>query len=205
MKIQTEDKQTLEENIRFIKKIMHDTKRAQLNTGPIIILWGIMVTIAQSSTFILIKAAKPDFIWPMWGIIASVGAVLSFFLLRRYKSLHTFSEKILSSIWFAFGISAAIFIFVSPLGKSGIDDLGTGINPVICLLLGMAYQLTGIVYDRIWIKCISFCWWAGAILLFIWQGVHSYLIFAVFMLLFQVLPGIKLYCDYRKELALHED
>jgi len=201
MKNAPADRKTIEENILFIRKIMNDTKRAELKSGPIIIFWGTLIALAQGATFFLLTGDYSDYIWPMWGIIALIGATGTFFLARKIELQNTFSERVLSTTWLAFGISAAVLLFLSPFGKSGVLDHGTGINPIMCLLLGMAYRIMGIVYDRRWISYIAYCWWAAASILFAFPGDHSFLVFAVCMILFQVLPGLKILGEYRKELA----
>lgn len=199
MKGSSGDMGTLEDNIRFIKKIMQDTKRAEVDGGPVIIFWGAIVAAAQAATYFLIVHNFIDLIWPMWAILVFTGIVITVIMTRKKARLNTFSEKLFKTVWLSFGISAAVFLFLSPMGKSA--DQGTLINPVISILLGMAYSLSAVINEKKMLTVISFCWWGVAVILFRFPGLHSFLIFSVSMILFQIVPGIIINREYRKELS----
>ncbi|MCX7878150.1 MAG: hypothetical protein N2510_05840, partial [Ignavibacteria bacterium] len=61
-----------------------------------------------------------------------------------------------------------------------------------------SYSVSGEIQQMNWFKFISLGWWSGGILLFIFPGLHSLLVFAVMMICFQLIPGVILYRRFKK-------
>ncbi len=72
------------------------------------------------------------------------------------------------------------------------------INPLVALILGSSYYVTGVVYSDKIFKTISFAWWIGGTSLFWVKNHYSFLIFAAMMIFFQIVPGLILYTRYKK-------
>ena len=71
------------------------------------------------------------------------------------------------------------------------------INPLIALILGSSYYVTGVVYSDKIFKNISFGWWIGGTALFWVKNEYSFLVFAGMMIVLQIIPGLILYKRYK--------
>jgi hypothetical protein len=85
--------------------------------------------------------------------------------------------------------------FIGPM-TSGIKHMF--IAPVLSVSLGTGYYITGKIIEAKWVSNIALGWWIGAIVLFLYPGIHSILIMALMMLFFQTIPGIFIYRKYKK-------
>ena len=94
-----------------------------------------------------------------------------------------------------------LFGFIAPL--SGAVN-GVFISPMISVVLGIAYFVSGFLYDSKWISFLSFGWWGGAIIMFFYPGMQVFLVMSLMLILLQIVPGIILYIKFRKEYAVAE-
>ncbi|MBK8552977.1 MAG: hypothetical protein IPL53_18715 [Ignavibacteria bacterium] len=101
----------------------------------------------------------------------------------------TFTSRILGSLWLASGISMFIYGFVGTF--SGAYN-PVFICPIIATSLGISYFTSGAIQQINWLRYVSFGWWAGAIVMFLFPGIHTLLIFALMIIIFQIVPGIVL-------------
>lgn len=199
------EKQQAELEINMIKKIMEDSRRIVIDDGAGYIVWGFLVIIALLSTYFIVLAKQFNYIVWVWLILMGGGWIYTIFHYRKKETrakVKTFAGKILGGVWISAGISMTLIGFVgSASGAIG----GYAISPLISVILGIAYFTSGIIYMQNWIKYLSIGWWAGAVIMFLWPGVNSFLIFSAMMALLQVLPGIILYSKFKKEYRTNEN
>jgi hypothetical protein len=191
---------TAQEELSFIKKIMEDSRRIIVDDGLDFIFWGIVASAGLIITYSLIITEKWEYIKWTWIVLIAIGWIFS--ISRGIKrgnkrTALTFTGKILSVTWAASGITMTI---IGLLGIFTEAIKGVYISPSISLVLGIAFAVTGTVYKNKWIGSLSIGWWAGAIFMFVFPGIHNILIMAIMMLVFQTIPGIILYNRYKKEL-----
>ena len=195
------EKTALEELV-FIKKIIQDSRRKVIENGMGFIIWGILVLLGLLSTYYMIVNKIPQNVPWNWIILIGVGWLYTFFEVRKVKKKKlpsSFAEKIISALWFSSGISMTLFGFIAPL--SGAVN-GVFISPMISVVLGIAYFVSGFLYDYKWISLLAFGWWAGAIIMFFYPGMQVFLIMSLMLILLQIVPGIILYIKFRKEFAV---
>jgi len=113
----------------------------------------------------------------------------------KRRRVNTYAGNIIGSLWLASGIAMFIYGFIGIF--TGAYN-AVFISPIISTLLGVAYFTSGEIQRLKWLRNISFGWWAGAIYLFIFPGIHSVLIFAIMLIGFQIVPGIILNIRSRK-------
>lgn len=193
------EKQQAELEISMIKQIMDDSKKIVVDDGKGYIIWGILIVIGMLGTYFLILSGLYNYIGWLW--IASIGAGWLYTLIKyavgdHKKKVQTFAGKILGAVWLSSGISMTIVGFVG----TGSGSYGAyTISPLISVILGIAYFVTGVIYGQPWVRNLSAGWWIGSIATFIWSGRNSLLLFAVLMILLQIIPGIILYSKFKKE------
>lgn len=196
------NEQTALEELTFIKNIIQDSRRKVIENGLGFIIWGILVLLGLLSTyFMLVNKIYLSIPWN-WIILMGAGWLYTFLKVRKYKKKKvpsSFAVKIIGALWFSSGISMTLFGFVAP--ASGAVN-GVFISPMISVVLGIAYFVSGFLYDSKWISLLAYGWWAGAIVMFFYPGMQVFLIMSTMLILFQIVPGIVLYSKFRKEPAV---
>ncbi len=187
--------------ISTIKKIMEDSRRIAVHNGKHYIFWGILVSAALFTNYIMVLMnVELNYQGFMWFVLMTCGAITGGIMEKlehRKKCARTFAGKLLSTLWFASGIAMFMFGFLGTVVHA-YDPLF--ICPIIFTVLGVSYYTSGEIQQTKWFKYLSFGWWAGAVLLFLYPGIHTLLIAGVMMLGFQTVPGIILYRRWKKEL-----
>ncbi len=189
--------------LSVIKTIMEDSRKIVCNNGWHYIFWGVVVSIALIANYVMalmsISQNSAGFMWFVTMISASVVSMIWGRRKEKQRTVKTFAGRLLGSLWFAGGISMFMFGFVGTI--SGAYD-AIFICPIISTVLGVTYFASGEIQQLKWQKALSFGWWAGAIGLFFFPSVHTLLIFAIMLILFQTIPGIILNKRYKRELGV---
>lgn len=177
--------------LSLIKKMMEDSRRLNIDNGIHYIFWGILVTIALLINYTMLLLKVPgNYIGLAWFILMLSGALIDGIIGRRQSKsskVTTFTSRIMGSLWFASGIAMFMYGFLGTITKAYNPVF---ICPIISTSLGISYFTSGSIQQIKWLQNISFGWWAGAAIMFIFPSVHTLLIFAVMMICLQVIPGL---------------
>jgi hypothetical protein len=192
------DEKTAIDELQFIKKVIEDSRKSITYNGMDYIFWGIIVIVGMLiQYFALLRHNYFNFFW-IWAVLIPIGWVFSFYNARSKKEKlpRTFSGRIISAVWGATGIGMTLLGFIGTM-SGGIN--GEFVSPILSVVLGTGYYITGKIVEAKWVSNIAFCWWIGGIVMFYYHGVHSILIMALMMLFFQTVPGVIIYRKYKKE------
>lgn len=196
--------QQAEFEISYIKKMMEDSRRSLGESGIGYIMWGVLVVIGIVFNYLRIIDATQINPLYVWIIVIGLGWVVTIWGMKKAKKQHnprTMLGRVLSSVWIAAGISMTLIGFTGTMsGSIG----GYSVLPLMSIVLGIAYFVSGTVYSEKWIKLIGFGWWAAASGFFYWKNVNSLLVFAFLMVVFQIVPGIYFYIKWRKQYSNKE-
>jgi hypothetical protein len=188
--------------LSVIKKIMEDSRNIVCNNGWHYIFWGIIVSTALTANYIMILTRTADYYVGWMWFVLMIGAAIRGSIYERKadkkRNVKTFAGKLLGSLWFAGGIAMFMFGFIGTL--SGAYN-PVYICPVISVVLGVTFYVSGEIQQLKWQKLLSIGWWAGGIFLFFLPGVHTLIIFAAMMIFFQVIPGIIMNRTWKKEMS----
>ena len=88
------------------------------------------------------------------------------------------------------------------MGNRGDAYSSVFINPIIAVVLGIGYLVSGVLQGKTWVSLLSIGWWAGAILMFYLHNLETLLIMVGMMILLQTIPGIVIYRESKKELSV---
>jgi len=197
------------DELAFIKKVIQDSRRVAVDNGIDYIVWGVLVSLGMLATIAMetlqVKGLAYLFLW-----IGVMGGGWIFSLVRHLRErstvhVRTLSGSILNALWLACGVVIMILIFV------GGPLLRQSPSPAIAAVLGIGFLVSGVLLDFVYFKLAAVFWWAGSVAMFYLDGpwarsnpVHFHidiLLFAVMMILFQVVPGIILYRRWKNEVA----
>ncbi|HLT24402.1 MAG TPA: hypothetical protein VK004_04690 [Ignavibacteria bacterium] len=190
--------QQAEFEINYIKKLMEESRRSLAENGIGYILWGVLVVIGIVFNYLRITDVTQISPLYVWIAVVGTGWAVTFYWLKKEKKMpgsKSVLNRILGSVWVAAGIGMTLIGFPGTLSNT---LPGYSILPMMCLVLGIAYYVSGAVYGEKWIKLIGLGWWAAAALFMFWKNVNSLLIFAALMILFQVIPGIYFYKKWKE-------
>jgi len=192
-----------EEEISVIKHLMEDSRKAVVENGWHYIYWGSIVTAAIIANYLMIVYNISMFAQGMlWFFSMPAAAIVEGIIERKREKnerVKTFAGRLLNTLWSASGICMFILGFAGTLSGAYSAIM---IFPLISIILGMAYLISGIIQSVKWLSFISVFWWSGAVLLLLFPGLHSMLIFAGMIICFQVAPGVIMFVQSKRELKL---
>jgi hypothetical protein len=189
------------EDLAFIKQVISDSKKTVLDSGTGFIIWGIIVVTGLLYTYFDVIF---DLSWDndiIWFILIGGGwfyTIWTSIIQGKKRKVSTLSGKILGAVWLSSGIAMTILGFVGTF--TGAYN-GVYISPLISTVLGVAFLISGVLFEQNWISYLSIAWWAGAIYMFSFPTIHVLLIMALMMLFLQVLPGVLMYRHYKNEIS----
>ena len=193
-----------QQELAFIKKVMADSRQIMIDDGKGFIFWGILVATGLSFTYLANAGRWEIPLGWFWLALISIGWIVTFIIALRAekkRSTKTFAGKIMGSLWIGCGVAMTILGFIG-----SITDAYSGvfINPIIAVVLGIGYLVSGVLQGKTWVSLLSIGWWAGAILMFYLHNLETLLIMVGMMILLQTIPGIIIYRESKKELAVVE-
>ncbi|MCK9425145.1 MAG: hypothetical protein M0Q21_03785 [Ignavibacteriaceae bacterium] len=194
------DDRTAIDELVFIRKVIEDSKRSVAENGKGYILWGILVFLGLMSVYLGYVFKLPTNSPWVWVVLIGFGwiyTLASVFSKKHEKHVRTFAAKILNSVWLGTGVSMTIIGFIAT--SSGMIN-GLALSPLMSTVLGVAYFISGTVYDSKWVKLLALGWWCGGIAMFFIANIIQILIMALMMLGLQVIPGFIFYFSSKKEM-----
>lgn len=193
-----------QQELAFIKKVMIDSRKILIDDGKGTIFWGLLISFGLLITYLSIAQGWETSLSWFWPVLITFGwiyTIVTEIRSERKRRVKTFAGKIMGAVWISFGISATILGFVGTV--SGAYH-GVFISPLIAVLLGTGYLVSGLLYGKAWVSYLSIAWWGGAIVMFFMQNLETLLIMIGMMIVFQVIPGIILYKEFKKERTVTE-
>lgn len=195
---QTERNLLAESELQIIKKIVQDSRNAAADKGWHYIYWGVIVTLTLLANYLMVlnrvSMNSQGMLWFITMISASLLEMIITKRIEKDEKEKTFSGKLLSVLWGISGVCMFMFGFAGTL--SGAYE-PVFIFPMISSVLGAAYFISGTIQQVKWLKYIAFGWWSGSLFMFFQPGIHSMLIFAAMLVLFQIIPGFILYSRWK--------
>ena len=181
--------------ILYIKQMIEDSKRKMFDNGMHYIVWGILVAIACTGTFFLIETQNYSYINRLWAVIYITGGIVSFVLgARQGKKIPlTFLGKVIIALWLSSLIVISFMIFAT-LYSPHISDEITVLFPA--LILSIAHYVSGHICENNILKISGICWFASSFVFLFWVSSYNLLLFAILIIVLQVIPGITLYRKY---------
>ncbi len=193
-----EKKLTEQESLQIITGIIRQAQNNfQKGKGNIIMFWGYLVAFTALLNFVLafVLGNQSFLVW----FLMIPGWLVAYFMRKKIDQsaiVKTHIDRIVNSIWAAFGISVAILQLVF-WGMYYYHNEILQFNmmaPIVLLFTGAACYVSGKAYRFQPILYGGFIFWAGAIvcLLILPQVPFHFLVVAICMVFGYIIPGWKL-------------
>jgi hypothetical protein len=189
-----------QQELAFIKKVMADSRQIIVDDGKGFIFWGILIACGLFFTYLSIAGKWEFSLGWFWPALIAFGWIVTFVIeirAEKKRSTKTFAGKIMGALWISCGVAMTILGFIGGITAAYHNVF---ISPIIAVILGIAYLVSGVLQGKNWVSLLSIGWWAGAILMFYLQNLETLLIMVGMMIVFQTIPGTLLYLEWKKEL-----
>ncbi|MBN2200662.1 hypothetical protein JW777_01775 [bacterium] len=192
------DKKQAHQELAFIQKFMVDSQRALIHNGVFLILLSLFSVLA-----VALKLFK-DFMGlhfnSLYLYIPLIAAGFLFSLFARarlYSKMggRTYAARVVDGVWTAFLISVFILTIVGS-ASGGMPPLS--VAPVISVLFGISQLICGLLLNSRLITVPAYGWWIASVCMFIWPGERSVVWLGILVVLFQLIPGIFLFFNWKK-------
>jgi len=189
------------DEIAFIKKVMADSQKVLLDNGKIYILWSSLAILYIMLKYL--KAAMGFRFNNIWIGIAAIiiGSIFTYRLKKRSaveRRVRTFAQKILGGIWMAWGMSILVLVVIGYLSGTIADQ---ALPAIIATVMGSGQYVSGIASNNSLLRNGAFGWWLGAVVMFLLPGEYTIALLSVMLILFQMLPGVMIYRNWKKEMT----
>ncbi len=193
-----------QDELTYIKKVMEDSQRVLVGDAHYYIIWGILIVLSLLGTYAAITLEEFKAIGLIWIVMIGAGWVYSF--IRGYRQQRrdrhsSFGGKIINGVWIGSGVAMTLIGFVGSI--SGAVKWWA-ITPLMAIIMGTPYLITGIAHGLRWLRNIAFVWWIGGVVMLVWPGTYALLVFAAMMISCQIIPGFVLYRKWKRELGMQE-
>ncbi len=189
-----------EHELALIRKIMQDSRNAVSDNGWHYIYWGTIVAILLvANYFMAVNGVSGNSQGMMWFIAMLSASIIEGIIEKKREKkvrVKTFTGKLLSSLWAASGFCMFMLGFAGTITGAYSPVV---IFPLISIVLGLSYFVSGAIQQIKWLRYISVCWWTGSAALFAFAGIHSMLVFAGMLVCLQIFPGVLLYVRSKKQ------
>ena len=183
----------IKEDIKTIKQFIDDNRHVVKEKGFYYILWGCVVILGTLVSYLLGFLKLQHLIGWTWILLNIV--TYSYILIRekgkkRKKPKITFGEILQGGLWIGFMLTSLSLIIFSIL-TLGLDL--KVILAIICFMLGFVYWVNSYLIKEWWQRIMALCWWIGGIAMYLvpnFTPLLEPLVMSVYVLLFQIMPGI---------------
>ena len=190
-----------ETELVLIRQIMEESRKIKVRNSMPFLVWGFLVAVGIAfsyANYFLKLGINEVYFWPA---IMAAGWVYNIYFTRtimKTSKVRTLSGKIIKNLWNAALISLTIVFFVPWVNHSFPFYIAVG---VIAIILGNTFFIDGVICDDKLMKYSAAGWWLGSLAIFFSPPFYNGIIFAVSIILFQIVPGIILYKRWKKKLV----
>jgi hypothetical protein len=179
-----------QQELTLIKNVIAESRKIIVDNGVGFIVWGLLISIGLFANYIALVNQYAWNVQTVWMIILLVGVAITVWGIiqeRRTNKVETLAGKFLGGIWIGFIITMILNGF-----------LGSMYPALAASMLGMAYFPTGYAMGFTVFRFLAAGWWIAAVVMFLNPGLYTVLLFAILIIVFQVLPGLIIYLKCKK-------
>jgi len=193
------DQISSEQALEVIKSMIENSRQKQRYAGFYHLLWGVLISLAIGTMYLLLKAENYSMIGFSWAGYSIVGAILSITHSKKNyinEGSKNYPDIGIGAIWISLMVAMVLVCFVFPyMGAYGWEV----IYIMVCLLLGIGNLVTGLILKEKLPIINGILWWLGSIALLFMNGYFSYMaLFVGLLFINNILPGTYMLVQERK-------
>jgi len=181
----------IEKELEIIQQMIQNTKKRAMDSGNILIMWGLLFIVAMIFMQILQNTISTKRLTIYFWVFPVVGLILTLILKskkREKKKLKTYADKIVGAIWLACGFSLATIKIVFIVSSHNIEFIFTA--SIFFVIIGIGMIISGYVYQWSILKLVGLFWWLGAILIQLLPQNYLPMVFLNQLGLGLIVPGL---------------
>jgi hypothetical protein len=187
-----------QEQLDFIKNVIHESRKTIQNDGKMYLLWGIIALVGLVFTYfahLYRSTLLLQYSGAIWMILVVFGWILSLFEIKKMRraKVRFFADRVLSGIWIGCGLAMIILGIYAPWINA---YPGNYVSAVLAVVMGVGYFATGYVTNYRWFTIFGIAWWLGSLFMFNSPNLNGLLLFIVMTICFQVIPALIIYLKY---------
>jgi hypothetical protein len=194
------DQITNEQALEVIKDMLEKIKTKHNQTGFYHLLWGIIISLAIVSMYILMNTGLYNLIGFSWAFFGIGGAIVSAVYSKKVfkeKSGINYPDLGLGAIWISTMIAMFFVAFVFPYLNAYRWYV---VYTMVCLLMGIANISTGILIKQKMSLVNGILWWVGSILFLVIRNEVVFMgTFVLLLVVNNIIPGFILNSLTRKQ------
>jgi hypothetical protein len=166
------------EDLRVIQEMITRTRYAAMQSGGLFIWWGLLSIIASGLTYLFNSIEYFSAIGLTWILFTVLGYAGTFLYERkRMKSgVRTYLDRVIGMTWLACGVAIIIVAFIAP--PLGAYRWGM-IPPMVTIILAIGVFISGTLNEWRTLYFIAASWWAGGILMILYEEIALFLMAAL--------------------------
>lgn len=192
-----------ENDLAFIRRVMEGARETASDGSGHLILWGCLLAIAQTLTYLVRQGGMTVSITLIWAVTVGIGFAGSSLLGNRNMKrapVNSLVNRILSSIWIGCALSLSLIGFLG-LGFGSLPhQVAPGIQAVV---IGTSFFASAVLPNHAIYWLLAAVWWILGGTLLVRPSPASTLVIAGGLVLFMVVPGLVLKARRRTPLGLH--
>ena len=185
-----------QDSLTLIESMINKARNRFSENGHLYLLWGWVVLICSSVSFISLYLYKDYRLFPVWFLTWAAVIYQFIYLFRKKKEerVKTYTDEISASVWLVFVVMGGLLAVI--LARTNNQSL---FNTVLLILYGMPTFLSGVILKFNPLKVGALVCWLLAFISSMIPNEFSFLLLAIAVVTAWIVPGYLLRSRYQKQ------
>jgi hypothetical protein len=187
----------MQQEITTIKNMIDKTRRETAESGRLFIFLGIGAVLFVLIISLLEINQLFNWVLPTMIGLTILNGFIGYLVVGREvkrEKVTAYPKTIVLSMMMICGFTVLLLTFLFPFLKVYAWH---ALPILVCLVFGIAVFMTGMIYELRFIQWFSLSWWAGAILMALYDGEFRFLIMIGTIIFGWIVPGLILNQKYK--------
>lgn len=187
----------MQQEITTIKNMIDKTRRETAESGRLFIFMGIAAALFVLIISLLEINQLFNWVLPTMIGLTILNGFIGYLVVGREvkrEKVTAYPKTIVLSMMMICGFTVLLLTFLFPFLKVYSWH---ALPILVCLVFGIAVFMTGMIYELRFIQWFSLSWWAGAILMALYDGEFRFLIMIGTIIFGWIVPGLILNQKYK--------
>ena len=187
------NKITPEKSFEIITQIINEARLKFEENGFIYVFWGVLISIASLSQFILLKNEYYDINYYPYFLMPFGGIYTGYYFYKKKKNEQNQISKMVGIAWIAITLNMMFLAFVfAPVLKESL-------TPILLILLGVGILISGGAYKSRLILFSGLVINIAGIFCFKLEWIYHSLLLGIISIIALLIPGIILMIVHKKK------